>query len=204
MNVAVAEYLVEARGQPAWPELGPREVAFAGRSNVGKSSLLNTLAGRKGLARTSSTPGRTRGLVFFRIQPQDGEELRFVDLPGYGYARVSRDERAAWKKLIEGYIVERATLAGVVVLVDARRGVEEEELQLCEWLVSVGRRPIVVVTKIDKLERAKRKPALEQARATLAAAGVQARPIAFSAETREGRDDLWRVLLPARPEGTSA
>jgi GTP-binding protein len=199
VEIPVAEYLVEARLQSSWPEAGPREFAFAGRSNVGKSSLLNTLVARKGLARTSQTPGRTRGLVFFTVQPFEHPELRFVDLPGYGYARVSQSERASWKLLIEGFISRRPTLEAVVVIADARRGVEEPELQLCEWLFSIDKRAVLVLTKIDKLELSKRKPALERARAALARAGVKLRtpPIGFSSENRDGREALWRALLGA-------
>ncbi len=112
------------------------EVAFAGRSNVGKSTLLNGLMNRKGLARTSNTPGCTRTINFFSVTTRDGLTLKFVDLPGYGYARRSKGERDAWADLIEGYLLERPTLRVVVILVDARRGVEEEEADLLELLAS--------------------------------------------------------------------
>ena len=201
MEVPLAEYLVEARAPGSWPEAGPLEIAFAGRSNVGKSSLINTLAARKGLARTSSTPGRTRGLVFFRVQPIGRPELRFVDLPGYGYARVSRDERVAWKTLVEGYVSARPTLIAVVVIVDARRGVRAEDCDLVEWLLSAGRRPCVVLTKLDKLARSERKPVLDAARAAFAAEGLAlpVPPMGFSSQTREGRDALWDRLLEGMP-----
>ncbi len=201
VDVPLAEYLVEARAPGSWPEAGPHEIAFAGRSNVGKSSLINTLAARKGLARTSSTPGRTRGLVFFRVQPLGKAELRFVDLPGYGYARVSQQERAAWKTLVEGYVADRPTLTAVVVIVDARRGVQAEDCDLVEWLLAAHRRPCVVLTKLDKLARNERKPALEAARAALVQAGLDlpAPPVGFSSQTREGREALWARLLEGAP-----
>ncbi len=197
MDVPLAEYLVEARSPGSWPEAGPLEIAFAGRSNVGKSSLINTLTARKALARTSSTPGRTKGLIFFRVQPQGRPELRFVDLPGYGYAKVSQQERLAWKTLVEGYVAERRTLTAVVVIVDARRGVQAEDCDLVEWLLSLGRRPCVVLTKLDKLARNERKPTMDAARAAFVKAGLALSrpPIGFSSQTREGRDALWARLL---------
>jgi len=197
VDVPLAEYLVEARSSGSWPDVGPLEIAFAGRSNVGKSSLINTLTARKALARTSNTPGRTKGLIFFRVQPQGRPELRFVDLPGYGYARVSQQERHAWKTLVEGYVTERGTLAAVVVVIDARRGVKDEDCDLVEWLLAVGRRPCVVLTKLDKLARNERKLTLDAARAAFAKAGLALPkpPIGFSSRTREGRDALWARLL---------
>src|SRR5215467_9335976 len=139
--VVVKEAVFEALAVDAksWPPEGPPEIAFAGRSNVGKSSLINALAGRRGLARTSSTPGRTRGLVFFRIEPQDAPPLRFVDLPGYGYAQASKKERAAWRPMVERFVERRGTLRLVVVLVDARRGLQQSDDELLEWLHAIGR-----------------------------------------------------------------
>ena len=149
------------------PVASAPEIAIAGRSNVGKSTLLNRLAGRKGLARTSKTPGRTRGLVMFALRfrrewsrrdapPVD--ELRLIDLPGYGYAQVSRAERRAWQPLIEGYTRTRRALALFVILIDARRGIEDEERQLYEWLGTEHVPAQIVFTKVDKLtgQRARR------------------------------------------------
>ena len=125
-TVIDAVYLAEAREAGHWPPEGPVEVAIAGRSNVGKSTLLNRLAGRRALARVSKTPGRTRGLIFYDLSlrlPGTGERLalRLVDLPGYGYAQVSRDERKAWQRLVEGYVKARSSLRLFLILLDARR-----------------------------------------------------------------------------------
>jgi len=190
------------------------EVAFAGRSNVGKSSLLNTMMQRRGLVRTSNTPGCTRQLNVFDVRCADGLTLRFVDLPGYGWAKRSKVERNQWQSMIEGYLRTRAGLRAVVVLVDVRRGVEEEEQQLVDFLREPRQtsdpRPlevILVATKIDKLGAAARKPALEAVRKSARgiAAGSGGEParevpvIGFSAVTGDGREQVWdrirRALL---------
>jgi GTP-binding protein len=170
------------------------EVAFAGRSNVGKSSLLNTLMQRRGLARTSNTPGCTRQLNVFEVRCSDGLALRFVDLPGYGWARRSKTERSAWQGMIEGYLTGRASLRAVVVLFDFRRGLEDEERQLLEFLaeprsVSGEVEVILVATKIDKIGAAARKPALEKVRRSVGSSMV-----AFSSVTGDGREELWRRI----------
>lgn len=183
------------------------EVAFAGRSNVGKSTLLNALLERKGLARTSSTPGCTRELVMFEAKTPDGALVTLVDLPGYGYAKRSKTERAAWAGLIEDYLLGRPSLAGVVLLVDVRRGVEEDDQGLLELITKpskVSRREVsavVVATKMDKLASSARKPALAKVRAS---AGQ--RVIGFSESDRQTHADLWREVrrlagVPA-PQGT--
>jgi GTP-binding protein len=160
---------------------------------VGKSTLLNTLCGVPKLARTSSEPGRTRLLNWFAIVPPAGPELAFVDLPGYGYARVSRALRASWRPLVEAYVEKRGVLALVVVIVDARRGPEEEERELLEWLAEVGKPALVVLTKTDKLAKNKRLPAAQAARRAL---GLARDPLLVSAEG-DGIADLWRALLSA-------
>ena len=169
------------------------EIAFAGRSNVGKSSLLNTMMQRRGLARTSNTPGCTRQLNVYELRCADGLALRFVDLPGYGWARRSKAERTQWQSMIEGYLRGRAGLRAVILLVDVRRGVEDEERQLSEFLGGPREvsdpKPleiVLVATKIDKLGAAARKPALD---AVNKRAGLRA--IGFSAVSGEGRDELW-------------
>ena len=166
------------------------ELAFAGRSNVGKSSLINNLAQRKKLARTSSTPGCTRGLNLFRLTMRGGAKLDFVDLPGYGFAKRSKSERLSWGPMIEGFLTERVGLRGVVLLVDVRRGLEDEEHELLEFLAHVGQKALVVATKTDRLPSSKRKPA---ALALAKASGVKA--LSFSSHTGDGRDELWRALL---------
>jgi GTP-binding protein len=172
------------------------EVAFAGRSNVGKSSLLNTLMQRAGLARTSSTPGCTRALNVFEVKLSEDRRFHFVDLPGYGYAKVSRAERMSWGAMIEDYLRERASLRALFLLVDARRGIEEDDLQLLDFM-AVARpkescRVHVVATKLDKIVRAKQKPALEAIK-NMANVPV----VGFSSETGTGRDELWRRIEKA-------
>jgi GTP-binding protein len=192
VEVVIAEFMTSAAGPSGWPAAGPPEIAFAGRSNVGKSSTINALCGRRGLALVSGTPGKTRLLNFFRVVPRGGPELRFVDLPGYGYAKVTKTERAAFQALVEPYVRQRATLAGVVALCDPRREPGAEEHDLLEWLVAAGRPALVVATKVDKLPRHERKPTLERLRAAL---GLPRPPVPTSAITREGLDQLWAQLL---------
>ena len=191
-----AEFVAAAADSSQLPPPTNIELAFAGRSNVGKSSLMNRLLERKNLVRTSSTPGCTRTINFFDIRTQDGAAMTLVDLPGYGYARRAKTEREAWGDLVERYLLERAGLAAVVVILDVRRPVEPAERDLMELLSDKPRVPrsppatIVVATKLDKLGAAARKPALSQINKALG------RPvIGFSAETGTGRDELWARLL---------
>jgi GTP-binding protein len=177
---------VKANGLPA-PMLP--EIAFAGRSNVGKSSLINTLVQRRKLVRTSATPGATRGLNLFRATLRGGAQLDLVDLPGYGYAKVSKTERGSWGPLIEGFLTRRTGLRAVVVIVDARRGLEPDDAQLLDFLAHHALPTFVVATKLDKLPANKQKPAV----ASIAReAGVRA--FGFSSEDGTGREALWRVL----------
>ena len=184
MKITAARFLGAAAAPGGEPPPGPPEVAIAGRSNVGKSSLINSLLGRRGLARTSRTPGRTRQVNFFLVN----ERFVLADLPGYGFAVGPEAERRAWGPLVEHYLRERPTLRGVVILVDVRRGVEAEEAELLAFLASVRLPSVLVATKCDKLGRG----AARQALARLTSAGVPA--LGYSARTGEGRDALFGVL----------
>jgi GTP-binding protein len=170
------------------PKMHATEIAFAGRSNVGKSSLINALTARKALARTSRTPGRTRLVNWFEIE----QRFHLVDLPGYGYAEVSRDMRESWRPLIEKYLESRVTLGGVVLLVDIRRGVEEEELDFVPWLEARDTPMVVALTKSDKLAKNKRMLEVTKAKHAL---GLKRDPFAVSAQTGDGLDALWRAVL---------
>jgi GTP-binding protein len=205
-DVEEAEFVAEARALGDLPVAAAPEIAIAGRSNVGKSTLLNRLAGRKGLARTSKTPGRTRGLVMFSLRFRRGgqvdaappvDELRLIDLPGYGYAQVSQTERRAWQPLIEGYTRTRRALALFVVLIDARRGIEDEERQLYEWLGTENVPAQIVFTKVDKLSASARGVLRERARASFRGGRRSAGPIMASGHTGEGIDTLWTAIFDA-------
>ena len=162
------------------------EIAVAGRSNVGKSSLLNRLVGRRALARVSKTPGRTQQINFFAVD----ERLQLADLPGYGFARVPVAVKQQWRALVEGYLTRRRTLRGVVVLVDVRRGVEPDDAALLEFLAAHGIAALLVVTKVDKLGRGARTQRLARIREQ----SPGAPPIAFSAVTGEGADLVWSAV----------
>lgn len=193
-NVVEAQFLAAVGPGGAFLPPTLPEVAFAGRSNVGKSSLINTLVSRKSLARTSSTPGCTRSINFFHIRTADELNFQLVDLPGYGYAKRSKAERAAWGPLLERYLLERAPLRAIVLLVDVRRGLEDEEEELLEFLrqPSQATRPdpgvVLVATKIDKLPLAQRHGAIAKLKRT--GVGV----IGFSSVTRDGVEPLWKRL----------
>ncbi len=190
-----ATFIMSARDVSELPAPTFAELAFAGKSNVGKSSLINVLTARKKLARISATPGCTRGINIFRIEQAD-TVVHFVDLPGYGYAARSKHERKAWGPMIEGFLRERVGLALVVVIVDVRRGLDEEDSQLLEFLDSLGHASVLVATKLDKLPLGKRKPELAKL-AKVAGRKV----IGFSSENGEGRDTLLRLLLSSALRG---
>ncbi len=183
MKITSAKFVASAATTASVPRPGLPEIAFIGRSNVGKSSLLNSLLNVKGLARTSSTPGRTQALNFFDI---NGEML-FVDLPGYGYAKVSKAERAHWGQLIEKYLAQRATLVLCILIVDARHEPSPLDLQMKSWLEHFGLSFLVVTTKIDKLSANERRASLTRAQKVLATDRI----IPYSAVTREGVKPLW-------------
>lgn len=197
MKVLSAEFVASASAPSQFPAGGLPEIAVAGRSNVGKSSLLNALLGHKNLARVSQTPGRTRLLNFFRVAASDkkGAEFVFVDLPGYGYAKVAKAVQEQWGPMIEGYLSARSVLRGVVLLTDVRRG-EQDEINLVRWVHEHGLGLVAVATKIDKLPRGQRVQGIRDLEALL---GVPV--IGCSAETGEGLDAAWKAIraLLARP-----
>lgn len=194
-RVIRAEHAFGASVTSSLPPPTLSEFAFAGRSNVGKSSLLNTIVERKQLVRTGGTPGTTRQINFFLTELADGFRAYLVDLPGYGYAKRSKSEKAAWGELIEAYLSLRPTLRAVVLLVDVRRGIEEDDQQLIDFLVQppkVPRPPVPVIiaaTKLDKLSVSARKPAVARI-----ARSSKLPVIGFSSVTGEGREALWRAL----------
>jgi GTP-binding protein len=201
-DVLEAAFVAEVRDAAGLPPEGAPEIAIAGRSNVGKSTLLNRLAARHALARTSKTPGRTRGLIFYDLVARFDDArtpLRLVDLPGYGYARVSQEERRGWQRLVEGYVEGRASLRLFLILVDARRdeGLAPEEAQLIEWLGTLGVPYRLVITKTDKLSAAERGAAGARLRGT---AGKP--PLMVSGVTGDGVAHLWRVIRDAMGDGS--
>jgi len=179
-----SEFVISSARPEQFPADGLPEVAFLGRSNVGKSSLLNALVGRPGLAFTSSTPGRTQTINFYRI---DGKQY-FVDLPGYGYARVPRAMASDWKRLIENYLKTRESLKLSVLILDARRGWMEKDLELRAWLEFHKRRSLVIATKMDKLNRSEEEHGLRAIRKE----GVE--PMPFSAATGRGVREIWQAI----------
>lgn len=169
-----------------WPEF-----AFLGRSNVGKSSLLNALVRRKNLAHTSSTPGKTRMIHFFEVAT-DVEPLLLVDLPGYGFARVSRQERNAWRGLVEGYLEGRKQLRAAILLQDVRRDFSEDETLLLDWLTQRKISAVVAITKADKLKPMQRKKRVAALRSQMEGREVPIR--VTSSQSKEGLPELWRIL----------
>jgi GTP-binding protein len=184
--MAEATFVAGAEAPARFPAATLPEIAFAGRSNAGKSALLNRLLGRRGLARVSKTPGRTQQINFFRVE----ERFLFVDLPGYGFARVPETVQRGWRRLVEGYLTARRDLRTVVLIVDVRRGLEADDLLLTEFLDAHGIPIVLAVNKIDKLSRGERSRHL----ASLRAARPRSPAVAVSARTGEGVDELWKPL----------
>lgn len=184
------------------PDTGRPEVAFAGKSNVGKSSLINGLVNRKALARTSSQPGKTRTINFYRVN----EELYLVDLPGYGYAAAPEEIKAQWGKMIERYLHTSQNLKCVFLLIDIRHAPSANDRMMYHWILEQGYRPVIIATKLDKIKRSQ---VAKQVKAVKT--GLDVRPgtvvIPFSAETKQGRDEIWAYmdgLLSAEQETESA
>ncbi|MGI9591675.1 MAG: ribosome biogenesis GTP-binding protein YihA/YsxC [Myxococcota bacterium] len=192
MKILRAEPLDAAADRGGFPPPGAPEVAFLGRSNVGKSSLLNKLVQRKALARTSSTPGKTRLVHWYRVERSPGGESWLVDLPCYGYAKVSEQERLRWQKLVESYLEGRETLRVAVLLQDLRRDVTEDETLLIDWLSEREVPVLVALTKCDKLKPMRRAQRVKVVRAQLGLPAAQV--IATSAEKGFGIPELWKAI----------
>jgi GTP-binding protein len=183
-------FLVSAFREQQYPPPDKPEAAFAGRSNVGKSSLINVFLNRKKLARTSSTPGRTQAINFFSVD----RLFYVVDLPGYGFARAPLEVRTSWAKMTETYFRTRANLKVVVVIIDIRRGPGDGDWDLLRFLERYGKKAVVVLTKADKLSRQQSLWRLNEVASQLAGR-IDEGPILFSAKTREGRGEVWSRVL---------
>lgn len=189
MNVTKAEMIMTAGLSSQFPVHDMPEIAFAGKSNVGKSSLLNAMLNRKALARTSSQPGKTQTINFYSVQDQ----LMFVDLPGYGYAKVSKTDRERWGKLIEGYLEKREQLKKIILLIDIRHEVGNNDKMMYDWIKHYHNEVIVVATKMDKIKRSQVQKHLAMIRK-----GLNLMPedklIGFSSETKQGKEELWKII----------
>ena len=186
-----ADFVISSARPEQFPADGLPEVAFLGRSNVGKSSLINALVGRSGLAFTSNTPGRTQTINFYRVTSGAADSLGscyFVDFPGYGYAKVSRSETEGWKKLIESYLFNRAMLQLSLVILDARRGWMPPDLELKQWLEAHHQAYLVIATKMDKLNQS------DAHRNLTAIRKSGADPLACSAVTGRGVREIWQAI----------
>lgn len=172
-----------------FPENDKIEIAFAGKSNVGKSSLINALVNRKALARTSAQPGKTQTINFYKVN----NEVYFVDLPGYGYAKVSEEVKAKWGKLIERYLHDSQMLKAVFLLVDIRHEPSANDKNMYEWIVYQGYHPIIIATKLDKINRSQ-----IQKHVKMIKTGLNVKPgtvvIPFSAATKQGREEIWETI----------
>ena len=189
MKILAAELITSAAGPEGFPEHGLPEVAILGRSNVGKSSLINRITARRSLARTSGTPGKTRLLNFFRVTRPAGA-LVLVDLPGYGYAKVSKQERRGWQELVESYLERRRNLRLAILLQDVRRDPGPDEIDLLPWLAAREVAVVGAATKVDRLSARERAARLR----ALASAGLPIEWIATSGRTGEGVEALWAAI----------
>lgn len=189
MNVTKAEMVITAGKASQFPVHDMPEIAFAGKSNVGKSSLLNAMLNRKALARTSSQPGKTQTINFYSVQ----DTFMFVDLPGYGYAKVSKAEREKWGKLIEGYLEKREQLRKIILLIDIRHEVGANDKMMYDYISHFHDEVIVVATKLDKIKRSQVQKQLSVIRKGLGLTSND-KLIAFSSETKQGKEELWKII----------
>ncbi|MDP6655473.1 MAG: ribosome biogenesis GTP-binding protein YihA/YsxC [SAR324 cluster bacterium] len=189
MKIRSAEFILSASSPWQFPSPTLPEIAFAGRSNVGKSTLINSLLNRKKLVKTSSTPGKTQLINFFKIN----DKFHFVDLPGYGFAKVPETVRQQWQRLIEAYLQERESLRNVVLIIDSRHGPTSQDRQLKEWLDYYDRPVLIVASKIDKLKRGQIQKHLKIIRQDLS---LDTTPLAHSSLEKGRRDEIWKNLNP--------
>ena len=192
MKITSAEFLKSAFTENDWPTTHLPEIAFMGRSNVGKSSLINSLLGVRGLARTSSTPGRTQSLNYFLLN----DSFYFVDLPGFGYARVPKALKASWGEMVSSYLAKRQQLVLSVHIVDSRHEPTKLDLQLREWLQHSAKPCLIVATKSDKLSNNELKQTWERIKRVFPTERV----IAYSAKTGRGRNEVWQEIETALAE----
>lgn len=189
MNIKWSEHIATAVSPDGYPKGDLPEIAMVGRSNVGKSSLINFLTQRKSLARVGNTPGKTRVINFFSVE----KKLLFVDLPGYGYAKVSEGEKRRWEKIIENYINNRNQLCGIIMLVDIRHKPTRQDLIMYRWIVSMGKPHIIVATKADKIAKAHHQKHVKEIRQTLdLVPGVPVVPVSVTKKT--GFIDVWNEI----------
>jgi len=190
MKIQTAQFIKSCQHLSDCPHDRIPEVAFVGRSNVGKSSLLNVLLHRKNLAKVSSSPGKTRLINFFRIN----EQFYLVDLPGYGFAKIPKTEQIKWKSFVEKYLIHRSNLKGVVHLVDARVGATEKDIAMKQWLEEYSKPYVLVATKVDKVSRGKRSVCFQDLNRTLLLPLHQG-VVPFSSKTGEGLSPLWKKIF---------
>jgi GTP-binding protein len=189
LDINKSRFEITAVRSEQYPAGEMPEIAFAGRSNVGKSSIINTLLNKKGLARVSSEPGRTRGINFYNVD----DTFYFVDLPGYGFAKVSKEERASWGRMIETYLNNRRQLKMVLMLVDIRHEPTADDRTMYDWITGMGLTHMVIATKADKISRGRVQARLSEIRKTLGIReGIEL--TAYSSETRQGREQVWKEI----------
>ncbi|MDK2809837.1 MAG: GTP-binding protein [Petroclostridium sp.] len=189
MNANNVSLKISAVSAEQYPKDNKPEIAFAGRSNVGKSSLINRLVNRKSLARVSSKPGKTSTINFYDIE----NKIYFVDLPGYGFAKVSKSEKQKWAKMIEEYLNTREQLLQVILLVDSRHSPTEDDIMMLNWIRQFNDNAVVVATKWDKLSSKERQENLEKIKSTLQLT-EEDKIIPFSAQSGEGKEGLWEII----------
>jgi GTP-binding protein len=189
LNINKARYELTAVRPDQYPDSNAPEVAFVGRSNVGKSSIINALLNRKNLAKTGATPGKTRQINFYNID----DVLYFVDLPGYGYAKVSKGEKRSWGELADTYLLTRRQLKLIIMLVDIRHIPSEDDRMMFEWIKSSGMNYRIVATKSDKLPKSKIVKNITEIKRFLGI-GETAKVLPFSSENKQGKDELWREI----------